>query len=268
MKLVVLISCMYQENTDIIKKTNVQTDVVVINQCDKEEIEDFEFVNIKGENCHARFICTKERGLSRSRNMAIRNSWGDICLICDDDELLEDDYESRIIDAYNQYPNEQVILFMVERKDLPYVKKYPVAPKKVGIRQILQSSSVQVSFMRDAIINANIQFDILLGSGSGNGGGEDNKFLLDIRKAKLNLFYTPVCIGAVQKGGESLWFHGFTKQYMINRGWTTRRSLGSALGFLYILTFGIRHYKNYRPEMNCLLAYYYLFRGFFEKRKQ
>ena len=55
-KVTVLISCMYQENADIIKKTNVQTDVVVINQCDKEEIEDFEFVNIKGENCHAKFI--------------------------------------------------------------------------------------------------------------------------------------------------------------------------------------------------------------------
>lgn len=88
-----LISCMYEKNANIIARSNIQTDVVVVNQCDYDSIEEFEFKNKKGVTCRAKFINTTERGLSRSRNMAIANSWGDICYMCDDDELLADDYE-------------------------------------------------------------------------------------------------------------------------------------------------------------------------------
>ena len=79
----ILISCMHQKDASIIERTGVQSDVVVINQCDHNSIEEFDFINRKGEKCHAKFICTTERGLSRSSNMAIRYAEGDIC------EMLE-----------------------------------------------------------------------------------------------------------------------------------------------------------------------------------
>ena len=99
MKLILLISCMHEKDHSIIERSNVQTDVVVVNQCDKDSVDEFDFKNKKGETCHAKFINTTERGLSRSRNMAIRNAWGDVCLICDDDEWLSDDYADTIIKA-------------------------------------------------------------------------------------------------------------------------------------------------------------------------
>ena len=77
MTLTLLIACMHEKDTSIIQRSNVQTDVVVVNQCDHDSVEEFDFVNKKGKICHAKFICTNERGLSRSRNMAIRNAWGD-----------------------------------------------------------------------------------------------------------------------------------------------------------------------------------------------
>ena len=100
MKLIVLISCMHEKDHSIIERSNVQTDVVVVNQCDKDSVDEFDFKNKQGENCHAKFINTTERGLSRSRNMALLNSWGDVCYICDDDEILQDDYENIIMKAY------------------------------------------------------------------------------------------------------------------------------------------------------------------------
>ena len=85
----ILISCMHEKDTSIIERSNVQSDVVVVNQCDLDSVEEFDFVNKKGKTCHAKFINTTERGLSRSRNMAICNAWGDVCLICDVLEPVE-----------------------------------------------------------------------------------------------------------------------------------------------------------------------------------
>ena len=93
MTLNLLIACMHEKDTSIIKRSNVQSDVVVVNQCDHDSVEEFDFLNKKGITCHAKFINTTERGLSRSRNMAIENAQkADVCYICDDDEYLVDDY--------------------------------------------------------------------------------------------------------------------------------------------------------------------------------
>lgn len=97
-----ILSRMHQKDASIIERSNVQSDVVIINQCDRNDIEDFDFINKKGRKCHAKFISTTERGLSKSRNMAIRNAWGDICLICDDDEWIADDSEDKILKAYKR----------------------------------------------------------------------------------------------------------------------------------------------------------------------
>ena len=52
-------------------------------------------------------IYTTERGLSKSRNLAIANAKTDICLICDDDEIFVDNYEEIILNAY--YENKNVL---------------------------------------------------------------------------------------------------------------------------------------------------------------
>ena len=69
MTLEVLISCMHQKNTDIIQKSNIQSDVVIVNQCDINKTENITFQNHQHEECKARIIHTTERGLSKSRNL-------------------------------------------------------------------------------------------------------------------------------------------------------------------------------------------------------
>lgn len=265
MKVVVLLSCMHEDGHEIIERTNIQTDVVVINQCDKEELEEFQFRNKSGALCRAKFINTKERGLSRSRNMAINNAWGDICLICDDDELLEDDYEEKIKRAYDKHPSENIIVFTIERRESESPKTYPNEERYVGLKQLLQTSSVQVTFKRDAIIKANISFDVMLGSGTGNGAGEENKFLMDCKRNGMKIYYVPLCLGAVLSGISS-WFSGYNKKYMIDRGWSSKRALGHFLGFLYISYFAISHKSLYKKEMNMTKAYYYLLKGYCQTR--
>lgn len=269
MTLNILISCMHQDK-NIIERSNVQSDVVVINQCNENKREEFTFTNKNGRECKALFISTTERGLSRSRNMALRNAWGDICLICDDDETLYDDCEGKILGAYETHPQADVITFALNRADSG--KQYPKKEGVLGFRQILRTSSQQISFKRKLLFkqgekNPCVVFDELMGSGTGNGGGEENKFLLDCKKLGLKLRYIPNIIATVNPG-ESQWFNGYDEKQLINVGWTSRRMLGILLGSVYAIYFWIRHRYKYKEKgVSMAQAFGFLTKGFFEVRQ-
>ena len=264
MKLIVLISCMHEKDHSIIVRSNVQTDVVVVNQCDHESVDEFDFVNKEGRSCHAKFICTTERGLSRSRNMAIRNAWGDVCQICDDDELLPDNVESIVLRAYEENPHAALIAFSLIRRDIP--KKYPEVKRSLGFVQILKTSSHQLTFSRKLMGKHHIWFDEKMGSGTGNGGGEENKFMLDCRKAGLKMEYVPQVIATVNKG-VSKWFKGYTEKYFRDKGWAARRCLGFCVGYAFVIYTVINHRKEFvKDGLSFGDVLLNMGKGFFEKR--
>lgn len=261
MKVEVLISCMHQTDASIITRTNVQSDVLVVNQCDKDEVEEHSFLNKKGEECHARIIHTTERGLSRSRNMAIRNATGDVCLVCDDDEYLYDDYYKGIAEAFEQNPDYDVIAFRV---DYPR-KTYPLQSRKIGYIDALKVSSVQIAFRRESVVRKYICFDEKMGSGTGNGGGEEIRFLFDCLKNKLKVYFIPYVIGSVSQA-DSQWFKGFTDTYFLNRGWSNKKILGIPLAILYDSYFAVTKYRMYSKENSFFNAFFCMLRGTFQKR--
>lgn len=259
-----LIACMYEKDTSILERSNVQSDVVVVNQCNHNSVEEFDFVNKFGRTCHAKYINTTERGLSRSRNMAIRNAWGDVCLICDDDELLHDDYEEIILSAYRENADAGIITFALNRLDNP--TSYPVAKKSLGLKGALRTSSQQITFSRCLLRDNEISFDEKMGSGTGNGGGEENRFLLDCRKAGFKMFYYPDIIATIKKG-ESQWFKGFTDKFFMDRGWAMRRCLGFFAGYAFLWYNAIHHRHNFKKDgLSFFQVLKYLHKGFFEDR--
>ena len=244
----VLISCMNQ-GKDIVDRTHVQTNVVVVNQCGVDSIEEWEFTNAKGCICHAKYISTRERGLSRSRNMAIRNAMGDICLISDDDEELVDDYESIITDAYQSQPDAQLITFAFNRKGKSFSKN----ATKHNIRSLLKTSSVEITFLRDAVLDKCILFDEKMGSGSNNGAGEENMFLMTCRRSGLKMFYNPAIIGKLLSV-DSQWFKGYTPKYFEDLGWSNKRILGSMLSVAYLGYWLVSHRNLYIKDISFIKA--------------
>ena len=263
MKLTYLISCMNQEDSSIIKKTGIQSDVVVINQCNKNKIEEFDFKNTAGRICHAKFICTTQRGLSKSRNMAIRYADGDICQICDDDQTVIENGEAIITKVYEDNPKSGVIAFALNRLDGN--KQYPTKRQPLKFQQILRTNSLQITFRRNIIIENNVFFDEKMGSGTGNGGGEENKFLLDCRSKGINLLYSPEVIGTVLPS-QSQWFNGYNIEFMRNQGWTSRRTMGFFIGLIYIIRYGLCHHHLYKSNLSYFKAMKGLISGFFEER--
>lgn len=260
MKIVVLISCMHQKDFSIIERSNIQTDVVVINQCDEDSHKTFTFTNKKGKECKALFISTTERGLSRSRNMALDNSWGDICIFCDDDEVFVDEYEDIIVKQFDAKKDFDIIAF----KLIYNRKKFGDKEQKYNKFTITRVSSAQVAMRRNSVLKTGIRFDLMLGSGSGNGGGEENKFLFQLLSKGLKAIYVPLLMAEVKSDSVSQWFNGYTDKYYIDEGWCYRRILGTFYAYPLLWFHALKHAKSYK--IGFIKYIRLLHKGFFEKR--
>ena len=251
MVLEVLISCMYQSDFSLISKTGIIGNALIINQCDKNEGQTF----ATGPN-PIRMISTTERGLSKSRNLAIKNSFADICLFCDDDEQLVPEYESIILHAFKQLKDADIIAFDVEGSVCQLAKKTHC----LHYLELLRISSYQIAIRRNSIINANVYFDPFMGAGSGNGAQEENKFLMDCLRAGLKIYYVPQIIGKVTHQ-KSTWFHGYNEKFFYQRGSATRHLLGLPLALLYALYYVIKKTNLYKRELSLYTALFFTIKG-------
>ena len=206
-----LISTMHQKDYSLLNKMNINSDAVVINQCDEDSYNEF---NLNGN--HIVWINSTERGLSKSRNLAIKNSNADVCLICDDDEILKSNYTQILITAYSSSKDADVIVFNLELLD--YNIKERLFNKVKRIPKHKTYGSVHMSFKRKSIVENNICFNVDFGTGSGKySSGEDNIFFMECHKKKLKCYTYPAIIGSVSYQ-ESTWFKGYTKQYFYDIG--------------------------------------------------
>lgn len=262
MRLCVLLSCVNQESHEIIKDSNIQTDIIVVNQCGKDSLEEEYFINKQGNKCLLTWANSSEKGLSRSRNLAIRLAKNyDICMLSDDDEVFEDNYEGIITDFYCNNIKADVVAFSIIIGN----RKMPKRNKRLGFVQIQKTCSAQLSFKTASITKSNIVFDEMMGSGTGNGGSEEVKFLMDCYRKRLNMFYCKELVTTV-KESDSLWFKGYDNTYCRNIGWTCRRSLGTLLGYCYLWYYALSHYKYYKSNMSLKHVIHTLHQGFNDKR--
>lgn len=250
-KVEVLISTMHQNNFDVVDSTKIQSDVLVINQCDKkgyvEEIREYGKI---------RFISTTERGLSKSRNMALKNALGDYCLICDDDEILYDGYSEKIIKAFEENEDADIICFKMDYKN----KKYFNNIIHIDYIKSLKISSCEIVFKLESLKKSEIVFDEDFGAGTKIGAGEENILLFDCLKKGLKIIFVPVCLGKVNEGN-STWFKGFTSVFFENKGIIIRRLMGIPLGLLYCGYFAVDKYRRYKKEITFAKAFFYMIKG-------
>lgn len=256
MKLEILMSCMHQKDNTLIAKSRITGDVVVINQCAREAYEEY-----RTEYGRARMFSTTERGLTKSRNMAIEKSIADICLLCDDDEIFVPEYEKRILKAYEKLPQADVIVFKMKNRK-PSFEDNVI---RLRFPKTMKVSSWQISFRKESLLKAGIRFDELLGAGTGNGAEEELKFLTDCEKANLQIFYVPSVIASVGQT-ESTWFEGFTEQFFVNRGATTRYILGAPLAVVYAIYYVAKKKKMYEAQITMPNAFKAILKGIIENK--
>lgn len=224
----VLVSTMFNDNTGkLAAAMNIKTDYLIINQCCENSKE-------------GRLINSNERGLSNSRNTAVENASGDICVLADDDEVFADDYDKIIVKAYRSFPDADIICFKFIREHSP--KSYGDKPKKLGYRDILKVSSCEVTFRREALVKNKIRFDTLFGAGAKYPSGEENLLLRDCLKKGMNIYFVPEIICKIEDYRQSTWFEGYNEDFFKSKG-ALMRAFSPRFSKILNILFAIKKHK-------------------------
>ena len=211
MKIQILVATMNRTDHALLEELNLQSDAVVVNQCGREGSSRFQF------NGHeVLWIDSAERGLSRSRNMALGNADGDVCVLCDDDERLSDGYPEMIAGAYGNLPDADFVAFNARRIGWHETEALFTEPKPLG--RFRTCSSVHITFRRDRIQEKGICFDTRFGAGSGMYScAEDAIFCMNCHSAGLAMYTYPGILCDV-RCEESTWFCGYNEKYFFDVG--------------------------------------------------
>jgi glycosyltransferase involved in cell wall biosynthesis len=257
MEIEVLVSAMYQKDFSLIEKMNLKSDYVIINQTDLSN-----FPNLNSNKEHKKYISIDERGLSKSRNLAIDNASGDICLIADEDVTYKNNYIDIIKKAYKECPDADVIIFDSDT-DCEERKSSRISKKKctIGYLNSLKARSVGITFKRKSIKVKKIEFNTLFGAGSPVFVcGEENIFLYDCLREKLKIYYYPLAILDISFENPSTWYNGFDKKYFITVG-AIAYALWKRYYWLYILQFAIRKFSLFKNEISFFEALQIMYAG-------
>ena len=107
-----------------------------------------------------------EKGLSKSRNLALDNATADWCLIADDDLVYTVNFEQEIERAIAMYGDSGIIAFKVQNEIGEPLKNYPNEHRlNIGLFARIQLASVELLIHRKAI-QGRCQFNISFGLGS------------------------------------------------------------------------------------------------------
>ena len=211
-KVEVLVACMNRTNNSIYNEMNIQTDAVIINQCDRFERT---VSTINGNEL--KFYSFNERGVGRSRNHALMNSSADICMFADEDMIYVDDYEKIVLRAFKKNPKMDIILFEIE--SLNPERKCAVIKKNARITLFngLKYGTCRIAFKREKVIRSNIWFSLMFGGGAKYCTGEDSLFIYECIKKGLKLYTCKEKIADVKQDTSS-WFTGYGEKYYKSKG--------------------------------------------------
>ena len=208
----VLVATMNQMDCSLYSKMNINSDALIINQCDKTAYSSF----YAGDN-KIEMYSFAERGLSKSRNNALMRASADIICIADDDMTYSDTYKTDILNEFQKHPEADAILFYVESlngiRPRTKIKKF----EKLNRFEYRKFSSVNIAIKREKLIYSNIWFNTVFGSGSKYNCGEDTIFLKDLLDKGFRVYKSPIKIADVDFG-ESTWFSGYNQEHFYNKG--------------------------------------------------
>ncbi len=140
-------------------------------------------------------INSYEKGLSKSRNLALKNAVGKILLIADDDEIFIENFDSKMAEAYNRYPNSVGIIFQIENGHGFKYRKYPVKETFLSnYLALFNCLSIEISLNKTVFDKLNVNFDENFGLGSTFNMGEEAIFLVDIHNKKQQIWFYPEVI--------------------------------------------------------------------------
>ncbi|OQA26963.1 MAG: Glycosyl transferase family 2 [Firmicutes bacterium ADurb.Bin354] len=208
----VLVSALENDADALPVKMNLHTDAVIINQSSEDSAREIE----TGDGKRVRIFECNERGVGRSRNRALSEAEGEIILFSDEDIILDDDYEEKVLSEFDKNPDADLILFnfeVNENRRTYWIEKNKRVWKHSCGRYPAYSAAARLRSLQ----KANVKFSLLFGGGAPYSNGEDSLFFTDCLRAGLKIVAVPVKLGK-ETYRDSTWFKGYTEKFFYDRG--------------------------------------------------
>ena len=219
MTLELLVAAMNKEPLSLAEEMGICSDAIIVSQGEKYAYEELDF---RGHVL--RYFSMRERGVGLSRNHSLLRAKADISVFADQDIVYDADYEEKILSAFAEHPEADVLLFNVQAA--PGRETYHNESfGRVHWYNYGRYPTYSFAVRTEKIHDANITFSLLFGGGAKHSNGEDSLFLHDCLKAGLKIYRCPVLIGREQPG-ESTWFVGYNEKFFYDRGVLYRHLYG------------------------------------------
>lgn len=187
-----LISTMHKNTEEVLAmldKSNVKCNALIVVQGDVESYEE-----LQRNNQSIRIFFSKQRGLSKSRNLALRESTADYAYIMDDDVILNDGAIESLVKLLMQ-DNVDVGTAYFNYEDGRKSKTITSKSFNHDYLTAAKVSSIELCIRLKAILDKNIFFDESFGLGADYPSGEEYIFITDCMKEGLATKFYPICIG-------------------------------------------------------------------------
>lgn len=183
----VLVSTMNRNNLDFLFQMfpndmwqNVS--ILIVNQSENQLLSS-DYKNI-------RIINSKEVGLSKSRNLALKNSKGKLLLITDDDVVFKPNFTESILQGFHTLSSD-FICFRYEKNNR-LAKNYPTKQQEnISWARLLSTTSFEIALKREVLLEKSILFDVHFGINAPFGMGEETIFLADFKNQNHSIGFFP-----------------------------------------------------------------------------
>lgn len=236
MSIQILVSTMHQIDYAILGRMQIQSDAVIINQCNQEKKDRFDY-----HGHEIIWIDTRERGVSKSRNMALQYATSDICLLVDDDEILCDNYSEILINAFETIQKADVITFNIESIGNVRERYFNTRIKRLHLYNAFRYGAARLAFRNASVKSNGILMNEEFGPGCEISSGEDSIFIQECLRKGLKMYSWPETIAKIHDE-ESTWFTGYDNKYFLDRG-RIFAAMSPAFSDLWICQYGIRHFQ-------------------------
>jgi len=231
-QLQVLLVTMNRKDFSVTETANISCSAVIANQADREAIE---------TNGSWKMITTRTRGVGLNRNIALLAADAEIVLFADDDLVYNHDMPEKVIAAFRENPDADVILFGLQmaKEGKVYETRRP-KNRRVRVWQAMRFGTCRIAARRSALLQYGIMFNQNFGGGCPFSAGEDSLFLKACFDKGLKVYSNEYILGVCAKDS-STWFAGYDQKYFYDKG-VLMRYLFPRIPRLMALYFGI-HFK-------------------------
>ena len=158
--------------------------ILIINQCQNK-------LQLVSNKSNIRVVNSLDKGISNSRNLALKHAVGNVVLFADDDVVYQKNFDKVILNAHKKYLEADIITFQLTDFEGNYFRKYSTNVKH-NKKSIGQVNSVVISSKLEKI--KNLSFDTNFGLGAAFETGEENLYLQKALNKGLDLIFVPKVI--------------------------------------------------------------------------